>query len=54
MIHNPVGLAERTARGHDVVENEAALIHLRQQVRAEQLVASPGAHNQQQASAAQP
>ena len=38
-----IGLGQRTARRHDVVENEAALIHLRQQIGAKRLIAEPRA-----------
>ena len=54
MLKNAIGLAQRTAGRHDVVEDEAALIHLRQQVGAERLVAGPGADDKQQAGAADP
>ena len=47
VLENAVGLGQRAARGHDVVENEAALVHLRQQIGAEQLVAGPRANHQQ-------
>ena len=43
-----VGLGQRAARRHDVVEDEAAFVHLRQQVGAERLVAEVGADDQQQ------
>ena len=35
MLEHAVGLGERTARGHDVVEDEPAFVHLRQQIGAE-------------------
>ena len=54
VLQNAIGLAERTAGGHDVVEDEAALVHLRQQVGAKRLVAGPGAEHQQQTRAADP
>ena len=37
VLQNAVGLGERAARGHDVVEDEAAFVHLRQQVGAKRL-----------------
>ncbi len=36
MLEHAIGLSQRAAGGHDVVENEAAFVHLRQQVGAEQ------------------
>ena len=46
---HPIRLGQRAARGHDVVEHEAAFVHLRQQVGAKLLVAEPGADDQQHA-----
>ena len=54
VLQHAIGLGQRAARGHDVVENEAALIHLRQQIGAKRLVAGPGADYQQQADGAGP
>ena len=54
VLQHAVGLGQRAAGGHDVVEDEAAFVHLRQQVGAERLVADPGADDQQQAGAAEP
>ena len=54
MFEDAVGLVERTAGGHDVVENESAFIHLRQQVGAEGLIAGPCADDEQHADAADP
>ena len=54
MLENAVGLGERTAGGHDVVEDESALVHLRQQIGAERPVAEVGADHEQQAGDAEP
>ncbi len=54
VLENAVGLGERTARGHDVVEDEAAFVHLRQQIGAERLVPEPGGDHQQEAGTAKP
>ncbi len=48
MLENPIGLGEGTSCGHDVVEDEAALVHLGQQVRAEGGVGEVGADEQNQ------
>jgi len=53
VLHDAVGLRERAACRHDVVEHEAALIHLRQQVRAQCPVASVGGRQQRRAQAQQ-
>ena len=39
VLEDAVGLGERAAGGHDVVEDEAAFVHLREQVGAEGSVA---------------
>ena len=54
MVENAVGLSERTAGGHDVVEDESAFVHLRQQIGAQRLVANVRGDNQQQAGHAEP
>ncbi len=54
VVEDAVGLGERTARGHDVVEDKAAFVHLRQQVGAEGFVAGPCADDQYQAGHPQP
>ena len=54
MIEHAVGFSERAARGHDVVKDEAALIHFREEIGGETLVRAPRADNQQQAGCAQP
>ena len=46
-----VGLGERAAGGHDVVEDEAAFVHLGQQVGAERVVAEVCADDEQDADA---
>ena len=39
---HPIGFGERRACRHDVVEDEPALVHLRQQIGAEQPIAAVG------------
>src|ERR1019366_4246029 len=54
VIEYTIGLGERTTRRHDVVENESAFVHLREQVRAERPIAEVGRDHQHQANHAKP
>ena len=54
VLEHAVGLCQRTARGHEVVEDKAAFVHLREQIGTQRLVAETRAHDQQQADAAHP
>ena len=54
MLQNAVCLIERTARGHDVVKDEAAFVHLRQQVGAKRLVSENVATTSRSTCAAEP
>ena len=48
-----VGVGERRSGGHQVIENEAALVHRRQQIAAERVVAEVRRHDQHDAAAGQ-
>src|ERR1039457_6726940 len=54
MLKDAIGFGERTACGHDVVEDETALVHLRKQVRAECLITKPRGNDQQHTGATNP
>ena len=49
VLEDAVGLGERAAGGHDVVEDEAAFVHLGQQVGAERLIAKDCAYDEEKA-----
>src|SRR5215469_10173623 len=54
VVENSARLIKRAAGGHDVVEDEAALIHCGQHVGAEEFVAGVGADNESQRGKADP
>ena len=54
MLEHAIGLRQRAARRHNVVENEAAFVHLGQQIGAQQLITGPRANHQKQADSADP
>ena len=54
MRQNAVRVVERAARRHDVVQNESALVHLGEEVRAKRAIAQGGAQEQQDAGNGQP
>ena len=49
MTYHTVGFLQRTARRHDVVENESALVHFRKQIGARKAVANVGGNDQNSA-----
>ncbi len=51
MLEYAVRLGERATSGHDVVEDEAAFVHLRQQVGTERLIAKPCSYDENCAEA---
>ena len=49
-----IGFLQRAPRRHDVIENEAAFVHVRKQVGAELAVAQVGDRDQNHAEASEP
>src|SRR6266481_20570 len=49
VLEDSVCLGKRAAGGHDVVEDEAALVHLREQIGAEGSIGNNGAYDEEKA-----
>ncbi len=54
VANNAVGLSQRGTRRHPVIEDEATLVHLGQQVGAQRLITEEGRHHQHQAEQGNP